>query len=62
MKVNWKVRHDVGQLRKNPRISQDPRKLTVSKCHKVLCNGIILYNFLYPEKYYTSTKYYKSLN
>ena len=27
-----------------------------------LCKGIFLYVFIYPERYYTTTKYDKSLN
>ena len=38
--------------------SLQPKNLT----EYYLCKGIFLYVFLYPERYYTSTKENKSLN
>ena len=46
-RIIWNVRHDVHQLRKNPRVSYDPRKLTVWKSYRILFKKYLFISFLF---------------
>ena len=55
-KVIKKLQHDVHQFEKTLEYLRFKKAYSLKMSEYYLCKGIFLHVFLYPERYYTSTK------